>query len=377
MARIALLHPQCVRRWWAIQMALQTAQVLLSQGHDVTFYTFERDENCFPDLQKGVTFIVRDGSKNWWLFWLKKLINIILLAWHLRQVDIIVANNPPIHIVAACAKFLNTRIRTLWWHHHIPWYMSGDTLSLRLRRWCELHCILPRIDICVATSHFLAKKIYEYSGRTSTVIHPVVNSYYETLATMLEYAPSQQEKQTNDILTLITHGRLEPEKWIDMIVRVWESLKSQIGGSLFREVRCVCFGSWSMSTGLIQQWCRVLPFDPSVFVDIKKWLYWHVVWLYCSPIDAFGMDPLECQIAGIPTLVLDRAGSTETAVMSRDGEPVGFFVQSESDIISLLTYYLSHISFQKSVSNVNFSHSQSYFFSERLSSDIGLLISKT
>ncbi len=116
------------------------------------------------------------------------------------------------HIVAACAKFLNTRIRTLWWHHHIPWYMSGDTLSLRLRRWCELHCILPRIDICVATSHFLAKKIYEYSGRTSTVIHPVVNSYYETLATMLEYAPSQQEKQTNDILTLITHGRLEPEK---------------------------------------------------------------------------------------------------------------------------------------------------------------------
>lgn len=89
------------------------------------------------------------------------------------------------------------------------------------------------------------------------------------------------------------------------------------------------------------------------------------------------MAPLECQIAGIPTIILDRAGSTETAVMSTDGESVGYFVQSESDIVSLLTHYLSHTSFQKSVSNVNFSHSQSYFFSERLSSDIGLLISKT
>lgn len=51
MSRIAILHPQCVRVGGAIQMALQTTRALQQQGHTVTLYTFEKSDECFPDLQ--------------------------------------------------------------------------------------------------------------------------------------------------------------------------------------------------------------------------------------------------------------------------------------------------------------------------------------
>ncbi len=44
------------------------------------------------------------------------------MLWHCRHVDMIIANNPPTHMVAALIKLFIPRIRTCWWHHHIPWY---------------------------------------------------------------------------------------------------------------------------------------------------------------------------------------------------------------------------------------------------------------
>lgn len=55
---------------------------------------------------------------------MRKLIAITTLAWQLRHVDIIIANNPPMQIVAALVKVFVPRIATIWWHHHIPWYLT-------------------------------------------------------------------------------------------------------------------------------------------------------------------------------------------------------------------------------------------------------------
>lgn len=64
MSHIAILHPQCVRLGGAIQMALQTAQALQKQGHTVTLYTFEKNDTCFSDLQKGLDIRVWTKGKN-------------------------------------------------------------------------------------------------------------------------------------------------------------------------------------------------------------------------------------------------------------------------------------------------------------------------
>ena len=106
MVRIVLLHPQCARLGGAIKMVLLTAKVLREQGHEVTLYTFEKSDTCFPELQIGINIQIwkpLTNKRNP----LRKLINIITLTWHVRHVDIIIANNPPMQIVAVIAKIFS------------------------------------------------------------------------------------------------------------------------------------------------------------------------------------------------------------------------------------------------------------------------------
>lgn len=67
----------------------------------------------------------------------------------------------------------------------------------------------------IATSHFIAEKVQNYCGRTSKVIHPIIE--------MPEYAPANNVDSED--ITLFTHGRLEAGKGLDMILRVYERLQ--------------------------------------------------------------------------------------------------------------------------------------------------------
>lgn len=154
----------------------------------------------------------------------------ITLAWHLRQVDMIIANNPPMQIVAALAKvFSGKKVRTLWWHHHTPWYLLPKT---KIKSFIERHMIIPHIDEMIATSHFVAEKIQEYCGRESVVVHPVIQMNnspahrhtredgYPGLDSRL--SGSDETLGERNQITLFTHGRLEAGKGIDMVTRVYD-----------------------------------------------------------------------------------------------------------------------------------------------------------
>lgn len=129
-------------------------------------------------------------------------------------------------IVAALTKFFVSRVQTIWWHHHVPWYSSDKNIFTSLlttkfwKGFLERMFVIPRIDQMLATSYFLAEKIQLYCGRESTVIHPIIEEIQKEGNGVLT------QTQT-DSLTLFTHGRLEPGKGIDMIIRVWERLKKE------------------------------------------------------------------------------------------------------------------------------------------------------
>lgn len=75
-------------------------------------------------------------------------------------------------IVAALAKvFSRNKVQTIWWHHHVPWYISPGN---KIKSFFERYCIIPHIDQIIATSHFVAEKIREYCGREAIVVHPVI-----------------------------------------------------------------------------------------------------------------------------------------------------------------------------------------------------------
>lgn len=145
-------------------MALLTAHSLKNQGHTVMFYTFDHDPDCFPELQEGLTIITEKTKQNtkniaegklsqpdkkddsnhpkntfdtvdtkpsfWTIFRhiFPRIFPIISIAWDIRQVDIVIANNPPMQVVGVLARFFSLfstyhqRLTVIWWHHHIPWY---------------------------------------------------------------------------------------------------------------------------------------------------------------------------------------------------------------------------------------------------------------
>ena len=200
MAQIALLHPQCARLGGAIKMVLLTAHALQKQGHDVVLYTFEQDEACFPDLQKNLRIVVFPSRTAGIL---TKPLQIATLAYQLRHVDTIIANNPPMQIVAALTKLFVPRIRTIWWHHHAPWYYDSFKPVILAKAIFEKFFVMPFIDDMVATSYYVADIIQAYCGRSSQVIHPVLESISE---------PITPKITSNNEVTLFTHGRLEEGK---------------------------------------------------------------------------------------------------------------------------------------------------------------------
>jgi len=113
------------------------------------------------------------------------------------------------------------------------------------------------------------------------------------------------------------------------------------------------------------------------FSELMSTKYGHVLGVYCSQIDGFGMAPLESQVAGISTVILDSAGARETIVTNLSDEPVGYLVDSEEELFRIISRYVQEKTFPKSVSNVNFSHHKDYFTPERLSSDLLSIINKT
>lgn len=508
---IAVLHPQCRVRWWAIKMALISAQSLQNQGHKVIFYTFDHAPECFPELQAGLTIVTSkttqktspqnleetqstkykvqsegtvgsdrqqtwlrhpeldSGSRwkqtipskemNWdnldsvsehgmmrnkvdtvdkdFTFWgvmrtmFPRLSRIISLAWNIRQVDIVIAHNPPMHIVAAFAKMFSLfsgyhqLLTTIWWHHHVPWYYTpkhkgqntkDNIIALfSLKTWkslLERYIILPQITHLVATSYYVAFCLEKYCWRKAIVIHPVITAIDQIQSTKdkvqnkgtVPVIPAKDEarevesrwKQTISSDTgmdsrvkpeddgkarpvvLFTHGRLEPGKGLDTLVKVWKEVqaqqiqntkdKVQNGG-----IKLLIAWEGSLKDWLIEQWADVISYHDGVLDEIQKTKN-DILAIYLSTIDAFGMASLEAQIAGLSTIILDRWGARETVLLDSSRHPVAQLIDSESDIATSITYFIQQRALPKRVANVNFCHQRDYFSPSRIDVDIRSLI---
>lgn len=107
------------------------------------------------------------------------------------------------HTVAALTKLFVPRIRTIWWHHHAPWYYGSFRPFIFAKAIVEKFFVIPFIDEMVATSHYVSDIIQAYCGRKSQVIHPVLDGPLTSVVPSLPLV---------DKVTLFTHGRLEDGK---------------------------------------------------------------------------------------------------------------------------------------------------------------------
>jgi very-short-patch-repair endonuclease len=265
-----------------------------------------------------------------------------------------------------------------WVHHDQPYYDTERTrylekLGIRVIRYNN-EIVLNQIDqVREKIEHEM--EVREYPRSTTTPLKggqgtgaiPVPLSRGDKVH---DWHGGMQQ----DAVTLFTHGRLEAGKGLDTLVNIFNKLRItnyKLRESKGCQIHLIIFWTGSLETQLREEGIDVRPFrGQETFSELSTGKFWHVIGVYCSSIDAFGMASLESQMAGFPTVILDSGGASEAILSDERDEPVGYLVDSEESLFASLSYFAEHKKFPENLSNVNFSHKKDYFSPSRLSSDL-------
>ena len=206
-----------------------------------------------------------------------------------------------------------TPIRYYWsgYHHYLrnPRYgvlnplikLVMPYLANYLRLWDR--CAADRVDLFVAISHHVARRIEKYYRREAQVIYPPVNTSW------LKISPT-----VDDYFLLV--GRLIPYKRADMVVEAFNQL-----GLPLKVV-----GTGSELQSLKEMAGPNVEFLGRVSDEALGEIYSRCLALIFPQEEDFGIVPLEAMAAGRPVIAYGAGGARETVV---DGETGVFFERQE------------------------------------------------
>lgn len=160
-----------------------------------------------------------------------------------------------------------------------------------------------RIDVLIANSNYIARRIKKFWGRESTVLYPPVH--------LERFAPVQ--KPARDYY--VAFSRLVPYKRIDIAVDACKMLGKTLvvigNGSEEKKLKARAHGADITFTGRIP--------DEAV----RAYLQNCRALLFCAEED-FGIVPLEAQACGRPVIAFGKGGALETV---KDGKTGVFFAE--------------------------------------------------
>lgn len=214
-------------------------------------------------------------------------------------------------------SYIHSPMRYAWDLQHQYLRESNLTTGLRsfMARWL-LHYMrmwdlrtAPSVDLMIANSRFIARRIQKCYGRSSTVIYPPVDTQGFTLQT-----------QKEDFY--LTASRLVPYKMIPMIAEAFKAMPDKqlvvIGtGPEMDKLQAVAGPN-----------VKVLGHQP--FADLKSYMQRAKAFIFAAEED-FGITPVEAQACGTPVIAYGKGGSLETVrglgVMDA---PTGLFFHEQS-----------------------------------------------
>lgn len=210
-------------------------------------------------------------------------------------------------------SYVHAPMRYMW--HRFDDYFGTGRASWGVR--ALAHLIRPhlqrwdvrsaeKVDHFVANSHFIAGKIQEFYGRTSTVIHPPVE-----LERFLEY-PAEASGRGDYFLWL---GALAPYKRADLALEAFRQLKLPLwvagDGQEYQRLR-----------RHLPPWVKMLGRVPD---SELPGLYRNARAFIFTGEEDFGLTPLEAQATGRPVLAFAQGGALETVT-----EKTGIFFQQQT-----------------------------------------------
>jgi len=213
-------------------------------------------------------------------------------------------------------SYVHSPIRYAWDLYHE--YLDENGVGSRLRNLLArpiLHymrlydvCTAPRVDVFVANSHHVARRIWKRYRRRPHVIYPPVDVERFTL---------QCEKEDY----FLTMSRLVSYKRVDLVVRAFNEMPGKqlyvIGDGPERE----------RIERLAGPNVEVLGYQPDEAVT--HYMENARAFVFAAEED-FGIVPVEAQACGTPVIAYGRGGATETVV---PGETGLFFRRQEVDAV--------------------------------------------
>jgi glycosyltransferase involved in cell wall biosynthesis len=234
--------------------------------------------------------------------------------------DLVISSGGPATkgvVVSQNAKhvhYCHSPVRFLWdqypvWHRRLPKVAQpGFAMAAhQLREW-DFNSA-QRVDHFIANSAFIAKRIQTYYRRTSTVIHPPVDTSRGYLAA-----------NRGDYYLCV--ARLVPGKRIDLLVETCSRLAK----------RLIIVGEGPEKHRLESLAADCVKFVGRVSESQLSDLYARARAFLFSAEEDFGIAPVEAQAYGLPVIAYGKGGVLET-VLSCDRYPdnptgVLYFVQT-------------------------------------------------
>lgn len=275
-----------------------------------------RDRQVHASFLQGLP-----GARRWYRFWLP-LMPIAVEAFDLSGYDAVISSS---HAVAKGVRtgpeqlhvsYIHTPMRYAW---DLEWeYLSAmalgrgirgvatRTLLHYLRLWDVVSA--QRVDVFVANSRYVARRVWKVYRRRAKVIYPPVD--------VERFRP---RKQRDDYYVTVT--RLVPYKKVGVLVEAFNRLQRPL----------VVIGDGPELNALRRRAASNVVFLGRQSEEVvREHLERARAFLFAAEED-FGIAPVEAQAAGAPVIAYGRGGVAESVVAGETG--LFFYEQSPEAVV--------------------------------------------
>lgn len=314
---VALCHEWLTTYGGSDQVAQRLAQALAIDDVFVFTSRSELRNELFPDhvVTEVAGILAGPASRNW-----KPFLPLMPQAWRrvdLSAYDLVITSShaavnsvrPPERTVVV--SYCHTPMRYAW-----EWQMEIARIPALLRPlWPQIAKRLrkadrdraQRVDLFIANSNFVAKRIARYYGKGSAVVHPPIDVSY--------WCPGSTPKRDHFLLL----GRLVAYKRPELVVEAANRARA----------RLIVAGSGPMLGKLKHIAGPTVSFEASPDRGRVRELYRSARAFVFAGIEDFGMTMAEAQACGTPVIALGAGGAmeivdSETGLLVDDDDPHTF-----------------------------------------------------
>lgn len=338
--RVAIVH-DWLTVYAGAERVLEQLLVLFPQADLFSVCDFlPQEERMFlGGRTPRTTFIQNLPAARYWYRNYLPLMPLAIEQLDLSQYDLVISSS---HAVAKGVltgpnqihvSYVHTPIRYAWDLQHQ--YLNETGFGRGLKGWLAryfLHrirtwdvCRSNSVDVYVANSNFVAKRIWKLYRRTAAVIHPPVD------IALFEYKHNKQD-------FYLTASRLVPYKRVDLIVKAFlghtgRRLKVVGEGPELNAIKRIAAGNPNIEILGYQTPSKL----SALMGDARAFIY--------AAEDDFGIVPVEAQACGTPVIAFGRGGVLETIRGLDLSKPTGvfYFEQTKDALIEAVDYFEAHL----------------------------------